>query len=102
MPEVVLSMGLLDSLLLYDSWQGDPMDLDDIARSTTPQESASGLVTLPASKDKKLFVSAPANTYLPAYTARALYRHLREGWKLAEPRVALFARPVFRTGTQPL
>ena len=92
-PEFVLSMGLLDSLLTYDSWLGDPVDLDDIARlgdpQTTGQPAASGLHEIPNPKGQQILVGSPASTLLPPHTARALHRHLTDGWKIPDPRVAL-------------
>ena len=87
-PEFVLSMGLVDSLLTYGSWLGDPADVADLARKPQQPPSSGGLQTIDAS-GQKIMVGSPAPTLLPAHTARALHRHLTEGWKLAGPRIAL-------------
>ncbi len=91
-PEFVLSMGVLDSLLLYGSWRGDPIDLADLA-AAGQQQGASGIQTSTLKTDQQVLVGSPSATFLPAHTARALHRHLAEGWKIAEPRVALLVNP---------
>ena len=40
--------------------------------------------------------AAPSPAYLPPATARAIHRHLREEWGLAEPRVALLVAASMR------
>lgn len=92
-PEYVISMGVLDSLLMYDSWLGDPVDLDDIARSTRPADAAGGLQTITMEKATQIMVGSPSPALLPAHTARALYRHLCDGWRIAEPRLSLMINP---------
>ncbi len=92
-PEYVLSMGLIDSLLNYDSWQGDPVDLNDLARQPPPQASTNGIQTFTAAKDHQILVGTPSKSLLPAHTARALYRHLTRGWNIVEPRVSLMMNP---------
>jgi hypothetical protein len=40
-----------------------------------------------------VMVGSPSENYLPKHTARLLYRHLTEGWKMEDPRVALVVDP---------
>ncbi len=94
-PEYVLSMGVLDSLLRYDSWLGDPVDLHDLEQQGIAQERAGGLQTLTTTKNQQIMVGSPSPALLPPHTARALYRHLRDGWKIAEPRIKLMLNPAF-------
>ena len=88
-PIFVFSMGMLGSLLEYDSPEGDPIDLQEIARSGRGSAVSGDFEELPWSAGQKIFTGSPASSYFAPYTARALERHLRDGWKLAEPRVAL-------------
>ena len=92
-PEYVIAMGVLDSLLTYDSWLGDPVDLHDLETRGTPQEQAGGLQTITMMKSQEILVGTPNATVLPPHTARALYRHLHERWNIAEPRVRLMMNP---------
>ncbi len=92
-PEYVISMGVLDSLLTYDSWLGDPVDLDEVARSTRPEDKAGGLQTITTEKATQILVGSPSAALLPPHTARALHRHLKNGWKIAEPSVSLMVNP---------
>lgn len=89
-PVYVFSMGLLGSMLAYDSWEGDATDLAESLTATgRGDDSGTGLNALELQKGQRVLVGAPSEAYLQPYTARALYRHLREGWKVEEPRVAL-------------
>ena len=94
-PEYVMSMGVLDSLLTYDSWLGDPVDLHDLEQRGSPQERAGGLQTITTTKDQEIMVGSPSPAFLPPHTARALYLHLRDGWKIAEPRIKVMLNPAF-------
>lgn len=92
-PEYVISMGALDSLLTYDSWLGDPVDLDDIGRSTKPEDKAGGLQTITTDKATQILLGSPSPALLPPHTARGLYRHLKDGWKIADPHISLMINP---------
>ena len=92
-PEYVLPMGVLDSLITYDSWLGDPIDLEEIARDPVSQTDPEGMQVHTTRKEEQILVGSPAATFLPPHTARALERHLRDGWKIAEPRIALMINP---------
>jgi hypothetical protein len=87
-PEYILTMGVLDSLLMYDSWLGDPVDIREIAEMGG-QLSGDRLEPLQAESGQTLFIGPPAGRFLPAHTARALHRHLTVAWGIPEPRVAL-------------
>ena len=91
-PEYVLSMGVLDSLVTYDTWLGDPIDVAEWAKAP-PQ--APGIQTLTTTKDQQILVGSPSPSLLPPHTARALYRHLNEAWHIPEPRIALMMNPEF-------
>ena len=93
-PEFVLSMGRVDSLLLYDSWQGDPLDLQEIAQEPGAQsKDRHGMETFTAQKDTQILVGSPNATLLPAHTAGMLHRHLTAGWHMPDPRIALMIVP---------
>ena len=80
----VLPMGVLDSLLRFDSWQGDPTDVREAAEPATPQASRS------------ILTGVPAGSLLPPYAARGLHFHLTAGWKIENPRVLLLIDPASR------
>lgn len=87
-PFYVLPMGVLESLLHYGDWRGDPQDLAE--QGATP---AQGSVTL--DRGQQVMTGSPSADYLPAAAARALHRWLvRRG--LAEPRVQLMVSPAMR------
>ena len=93
-PEFVLSMGRVDSLLAFDSWRGDPLDLQELAAQQTAQtRDENGMETFTADKGAQLFVGSPSSTMLPAHTAGMLHRHLVEGWRMPDPRIALVVVP---------
>ena len=93
-PEFVLSMGRLDSMLLYDSWQGDPLDLQEVAaRSETQAKDEHGMETFTTKEDTQILVGSPSATLLPAHAAGMLHRHLTQGWRMDDPRIALMIVP---------
>ncbi|WP_419807016.1 hypothetical protein [Terriglobus sp.] len=93
-PEFVLSMGRVDSLLLYDSWRGDPLDVQEIAEKSEAQaKDEHGMETFTAQKETQILVGSPNVTLLPAHTAGMLHRHLTAGWHMADPRIALMIVP---------
>ncbi len=81
-PQHVLPMGMLDSLLRFDSWDGDPIDLREAAE---PEPAP------PA--ERSILTATPANSFLPPYAARGLHFHLTAGWKMPDPRVLLLTDP---------
>ncbi len=95
--QFVFPMGMLDSLLRYDTWQGDPLDHQDMAGGTDAESLEQGwgrTVTLRAAHE--VMLGSPSVHYLPTYTARALLNHMRNTWQVAEPRVRLMVDPRLR------
>ena len=90
-PEYVMSMGVLDSLLRYDSWLGDPVDLSDLERHGTVQKKkqTGGIQTITPTKEEQILVGSPNASLLPAYAARGLYLHLQQRLGMVEPRIKL-------------
>lgn len=86
--------GMLDSLLRYDTWLGDP--LDHHATAPLPEdhsiERAWGRSTT-LIEAREVTTGSPSVQYLPTYTARALLNHLRGAWQIADPRVRLMVDP---------
>ncbi|MFD1950436.1 hypothetical protein ACFSGX_06610 [Sphingomonas arantia] len=85
-PVYVLSVGTIESMLLYDDHRGDPIDLAEMAG-----RDVAGTETIPAGG--QVMIGSPSRDFLTAAQARGLYRHLVDGWKVAEPRVALLITP---------
>ncbi|RZM34977.1 MAG: hypothetical protein EOP67_14195 [Sphingomonas sp.] len=94
-PEYVLPMGVIDSLLRFDGWDGDPLDRKDPTRAADPVFVAAGADPrrLVATRDHEVRIGAPSAAILPPYTARALHHHLTRGWGIADPRIALLVDP---------
>jgi hypothetical protein len=91
--EYVMPTGVLESLRAYGTWDGDP---DDVAELTAqpPQHAAdSGIEKTDVETERQVMVGPPSESYLPKHTARLLYRHLTEGWRMEDPRVALVVDP---------
>jgi hypothetical protein len=91
--EYVVPTGVLESLRAYGTWDGDP---DDVAELTAqPQQHAAegGIEKTDVATERQVMVGPPSESYLPKHTARLLYRHLTEGWKMEDPRVALVVDP---------
>jgi hypothetical protein len=91
--QFVLSLGLIDSLVRYDSPDGDPIDVAESAGG--PDEAAFDLEkglwsqTMVAKEPQEVLVGTPSAEYLPPHAAAALLHHLQQGWGLADPRVQL-------------
>ncbi len=92
-PEYVISMGVLDSLLTYDSWLGDPIDLDEIARAWQQPVPGENLKTITMEKAQQILVGTPSPALLPPHTAQALYLFLKDSWGQQEPRISLMINP---------
>lgn len=94
-PEYVLSMGVIDSLLRFDGWEGDPLDRQDVTHAADPVFVRDGTDPgrLVASRDHQVLIGTPTAAILPPYTARALHHHLTRGWGIADPRIALLVDP---------
>jgi hypothetical protein len=74
---------MLDSLLRFDTWAGDPSD----ARAAVAQDMP------------QTVLEPPSADYLPTYTARALMTAMRSTWGIADPRVHLRSDPARRHRT---
>ena len=89
----VFSMGLIDSLLRYDSPDGDPMDVADMARpvneSMFEQDGDRLHQRLTVAKAHSVLLATPSASYLPPQLAHGLWRYLTQVWKLEDPRVLL-------------
>jgi hypothetical protein len=100
--EYVMPTGVVESLRAYGTYDGDPTDAQEMA-ARRPQELAQdgmqgdgmqgGVQETTVEKERQVMVGTPSEAYLPRHTARLLYRHLTEGWKIEEPRVALVVDP---------
>jgi hypothetical protein len=96
----VFTMGVLDSLLRFDSPDGDPQDIAEMARPAEEGMFSGGgdglRQHLVVEKEHQVLVGTPSADYLPPYAAHALWRYVQEVWKLDDPRVAIVADPHMR------
>jgi hypothetical protein len=93
--QYVLSLGLIDSLLRYDSPFGDAIDVaeadqppDDAAFSV---EKEGGRQTMIVEETHQVMMGTPSADYLPPHLAHSLYLHLTQRWGMENPTVALIA-----------
>lgn len=98
--QYVLSMGVLDSILRFDCPGGEPFEVDE-ARETPATDQVETMMVGAAERSvmkatQEVLVGTPSEQYLSVPAARALYRHLVEGWGIADPRVALIVVPAMR------
>jgi hypothetical protein len=91
--EYVVPTGVLESLREYGTWDGDPDDLAELASRPQQHAGESGVEKTEVETERQVMVGSPSESYLPKHTARLLYRHLTEGWKMEDPRVALVVDP---------
>jgi hypothetical protein len=90
--EYVMPTGVIESLRAFGTWDGDPDDVAELAAK--PQHTGdSGIEKTEVETERQVMVGSPSEDYLPKHTARLLYRHLTEGWKMEDPRVALVVDP---------
>ncbi|HEV7658597.1 MAG TPA: hypothetical protein VGO55_02005 [Allosphingosinicella sp.] len=89
-PGYVMSMGVLDSILRFDDPNGEPSELAETA------SRAGGFERTMLEAGQQVLIGAPSEDYLSTPAARALHRHLAEGWRIADPRVALLTAPAMR------
>lgn len=89
--QFVFSFGVLDSLIRYDSPDGDPIDVAESALPPEPSPTKRGWFGLGAAKApaRQVLLATPSDQFLPPYVAKALYRHLTQKWRLLNPRVQL-------------
>lgn len=88
--QFVFSFGLIDSLVRYDSPEGDPADVDDWALPAPlpPKRGLFGLGRARAAS-MQVLTATPSADYLPPYAARALSHYLNVRWELPDPHVQL-------------
>ncbi|WP_380873431.1 hypothetical protein [Sphingomonas sp. DBB INV C78] len=79
-PSYVMSMGVLQSLIQFGDWRGDPQDIAE-------QGDGSGRVTL--GRGEEILTAAPSADFLSPRAARGLIRHLADRWDMADPRIML-------------
>jgi hypothetical protein len=91
--EYVMPTGVLESLRAFGTWDGDPDDVAELTAKPQQHASQSGIEETPLEKERQVMVGSPSESYLPKHTARLLYRHLTEGWKMEDPRIALVVDP---------
>ena len=99
-PAYVMSMGVLDSILRFDCPDGEPFEIAE-ALEPPPADQIETRVAGVAERStlkagQEILVGTPSEQYLSVPAARALYRHLVEGWGMADPRVALIVVPAMR------
>ena len=95
--QYVLPVGMIDSLMRFDTWQGDPLDHQDKdggADGDALQEGWGQTVTL--KETRQILLGSPSVQYLPTYSARALLNHMRGAWQVPDPRVRLMVDPNLR------
>jgi len=86
-PQVVVFMSTLDSLLRYDTHEGDPVDQREIlSQDASP----------PGDRDVQELTASPSSDFLPPYVARALHRYMSQVWGIRNPRVHLMIREDLR------
>jgi hypothetical protein len=91
--EYVMPTGILESLRAYGTWDGDPDDVAELSARPQQHAAGSGIEKTDVEAEREVMVGSPSENYLPKHTARLLYRHLTEGWKMEDPRVALVVDP---------
>lgn len=90
--QFVFPFGVLDSMLRYDSPDGDPVD---VAESALPPEQAvarkRGWFSFGTAKEpaRQVLLATPSDQFLPPYAAKALHAWLIREWGLQNPRVQL-------------
>jgi hypothetical protein len=98
--QFVLSLGLIDSLVRYDSPDGDPIDVAEAALPVDPEafdvEDGHRSQTLVSRESQEVLIGTPSAEYLPPHAAAALARHLEEGWGVPDPRVQLLVNAKMR------
>jgi hypothetical protein len=91
--EYVVPTGVIESLREYGTWDGDPDDLAELTSHPQQHAQESGIEKAQVETERQVMVGSPSESYLPKHTARLLYRHLTEGWKMEDPRIALVVDP---------
>jgi hypothetical protein len=91
--EYVMPTGVLESLRAYGTWDGDPQDVAELAAGPQQPTAEGGIEKTDVETARQVMVGSPSESYLPKHSARLLYRHLTEGWKMEDPRIALVVDP---------
>jgi hypothetical protein len=91
--EYVIPTGVLESLRAFGTWDGDPDDIAELASRPSQPAAESGIEKTDVKAEREVMVGSPSESYLSKHTARLLYRHLTEGWKMEDPRIALVVDP---------
>jgi hypothetical protein len=91
--QFVLTYGVIDSLLRYDSPYGDPIDLAEaqgpVDAETFAVERGAWSQTTITRVAHEVLVGSPSTEFLPPEPAAALCLYLEQVWGLADPRVEL-------------
>ena len=89
--QFVFSFGVLDSLIRYDSPDGDPIDIAESALPPAPDAPKRGWFGLGGAKSapRQVLLATPSDQFLPPYAAKALYNYVTQIWGLTNPRVQL-------------
>lgn len=91
--QFVITYGVIDSLLRYDSPHGDPIDLAEAAgpvdSDTFDVERGLWSQTTTTRAAHEVLVGSPSAEYLPPETAAALCGFLEQAWGMTDPRVEL-------------
>jgi hypothetical protein len=91
--EYVMPTGVLESLRAYGTWDGDPQDVAEFSSRPQQHTATGGIEKTDVETQREVMIGSPSENYLPKHTARLLYRHLTEGWKMEDPRIALVVDP---------
>lgn len=99
--QFVFSLGVLDSLIRYDSPDGDPIDVMESAIPPAEPPLAPrkhGWFGLGAAREAphQVLLATPSDQFLPPYAAKALHKYLTQVWGLANPRVLLLTDMAMR------
>lgn len=84
--EYVFPFGELDSLLRFDSPDGDPVDVTESALPPAMPPRRGWFGRMPP---RQVLLAAPSEEFLPSYVAKALHAHLTATWGLKHPRVQM-------------
>lgn len=100
-PEFVFTMGLLDSMLRYDTPHGDPIDRSESAQSSKHDafkvEAGTARHTIfTVTKTHEILTASPSAEFLPACTARGLSRYMSHIWGIENPAVCLLVDAAMR------
>jgi hypothetical protein len=95
-PLWVASMGVIASIIDFDNPYGDPIDLQEMALPLDPAKVEAEQHQTTLRVEQEVLISGPSNAYISPASAAGLHRHLVEGWKIADPRVALLIAPHLR------